>query len=153
MGSMYGRPWIQGIYFRLIKYIFTIIALICITTSCSTITKNPQTPLTIITVCAGSSKPAPAKCIISNPYMHKEVITPAVIAVGRSSHDLSIKCSIKDKVFGEAIIKSSFDVDSSGNLFFGGIVGLATDFVTGSAYKYQPKIQLLLDCKNLNILE
>ena len=133
----------------MIKNIFYIIALICITASCSTITKNPQTPLTIITVCAGSTEPVPAKCTISNPYMHKKIITPAVIAVGRSSHDLSIKCSIEDKVFGEAIIKSSIDLDAAGNVFFGGIVGLATDFVSGKAYEYQPKIQLLLDCKNL----
>ena len=77
-------------------------------------------------------------------------MTPAVIAVGRSSHDLSIKCSIANNVFGEAIIKSSFDLDSAGNIFFGGIVGLATDFVSGKAYEYQPKIQLLLDCKDLN---
>ena len=81
--------------------------------------------------------------------MHKEVTTPAVVAIGRSSYDLSIKCSIKDKVFGEAIIKSSFDLDSAGNIFFGGIIGLATDFVSGKAYEYQPKIQLLLDCKSL----
>ena len=123
--------------------------MICITASCSTITKNSQTPLTIITVCAGSTKPVTASCIISNPYMHKKITTPAVIAVGRSSHDLSIKCSIEDKVFGEAIIKSSFDLDAAGNVFFGGIVGLATDFASGKAYEYQPKIQLLLDCKNL----
>ena len=92
--------------------------MICITASCSTITKNSQTPLTIITVCAGSTKPVAASCIISNPYMHKKITTPAVIAVGRSSHDLSIKCSIEDKVFGEAIIKSSFDLDAAGNVFF-----------------------------------
>ena len=117
--------------------------------SCSTLTKNSQTPLTIITVCAGSSKPYPAKCIISNPYIHKEVITPAVIAIERSSHDLNISCSIDNKVFGEAVISSSTDVDVTGNILIGGVIGVVTDFVSGNAYEYQPKIQLLLDCKKL----
>ena len=134
----------------MIKNIFYILVFGCIIASCSTLTKNAQTPLTILTVCAGSSKPAPAKCIISNPYMHKEVMTPAIIAIDRSSYDLSIKCSIEDKVFGEAIIKSATDFDVAGNIFIGGIIGLATDFVSGNAYEYQPKIQLLLDCKDLN---
>ena len=117
--------------------------------SCSTLTKNPQTPLTIITVCAGSSKPFPAKCIISNPYIHKEVQTPAVVAIERSSYDLNISCSVNDKVFGEAVISSSTDLDVTGNILIGGIIGVATDFVSGNAYEYQQKIQLLLDCKNI----
>jgi len=117
--------------------------------SCSTLTKNPQTPLTIITVCAGSSKPFPAKCIISNPYIHKEVQTPAVVAIERSSYDLNISCSINNKIFGEAVISSNTDLDVAGNILIGGIIGVATDFVSGSAYEYQQKIQLLLDCKNI----
>ena len=117
--------------------------------SCSTLTKNPQTPLTIITVCAGSSKPFPAKCIISNPYIHKEVQTPAVVAIERSSYDLNISCSINNKIFGEAVISSNTDLDVAGNILIGGIIGVATDFVSGSAYEYQQNIQLLLDCKNI----
>ena len=117
--------------------------------SCSTLTKNPQTPLTIITVCAGSSKPFPAKCIISNPYIHKEVQTPAVVAIERSSYDLNISCSINNKVFGEAVISSNTDLDVAGIILIGGIIGVATDFVSGSAYEYQQNIQLLLDCKNI----
>ena len=118
--------------------------------SCSTLTKNSQTPLTIITVCGGSSKPYPAKCIVSNPYIHKEVITPAVIAIERSSHDLNISCSIDNKVFGEAVISSNTDLDVTGNILIGGVIGVVTDFVSGNAYEYQPKIQLLLDCKKLS---
>ncbi len=117
--------------------------------SCSTLTKNPQTPLTIITVCAGSSKPHPAQCIVSNPYIHKEVTTPAVVAIERSSHDLNIKCSIENKIFGEAIISSNTDLDVAGNIVIGGVIGVVTDFISGNAYEYQPKVQLLLDCKNL----
>ena len=118
--------------------------------SCSTLTKNSQTPLTIITVCGGSSKPYPAKCIVSNPYIHKEVITPAVIAIERSSHDLNISCSIDNKVFGQAVISSNTDLDVTGNILIGGVIGVVTDFVSGNAYEYQPKIQLLLDCKKLS---
>jgi len=117
--------------------------------SCSTLTKNPQTPLTIITVCAGSSKPYPAKCIISNPYIYKEVDTPAVIAIERSSYDLNISCTIDNNVFGEAVISSNTDLDVTGNILIGGVIGVITDFVSGNAYEYQPKIQLLLDCTNL----
>ena len=132
------------------KTIFYILLLSGVISSCSTLTKNPQTPLTILTVCAGSSKPVAAKCIISNPYIHKEVITPSVVAIERSSHDINIACSIDDKVFGEAIITSNTDLDVTGNILIGGIIGVVTDFISGNAYEYQPKIQLLLDCKKLN---
>ena len=126
------------------------VVILLLLASCSTLTKNPQTPLTVLTVCAGSSKPYPAKCIISNPYIHKEVITPAVVAIERSSHDLNISCSIDNKVFGEAVISSSTDIDVTGNILIGGVIGVVTDFVSGNAYEYQPKIQLLLDCKKLS---
>tara|TARA_B100000965_G_C19375918_1_gene662456 strand:+ start:238 stop:678 length:441 start_codon:yes stop_codon:yes gene_type:complete len=125
------------------------VVILLLLASCSTLTKNPQTPLTVLTVCAGSSKPYPAKCIISNPYIHKEVITPAVVAIERSSHDLNISCSIDNKVFGEAVISSSTDIDVTGNILIGGVIGVVTDFVSGNAYEYQPKIQLLLDCEKL----
>lgn len=133
----------------LIKKNILVAFLVIFLTSCSTLTKNPQTPLTIITVCAGSSKPYPAQCVVSNPYIHKEVTTPAVVAIERSSHDLNIKCSIDNKVFGEAIISSNTDLDVAGNIVIGGVIGVVTDFISGNAYEYQPKVQLLLDCNSL----
>ena len=62
---------------------------------------------------------------------------------------MNISCSINNKVFGEAVISSNTDLDVAGNILIGGIIGVATDFVSGSAYEYQQNIQLLLDCKNI----
>ena len=49
---------------------------------------------------------------------------------------------------GEVILNAKTDIDVVGNIMIGGVIGVVSDFASGTAYEYKPKVQMLLDCKD-----
>tara|TARA_B100001094_G_C18081831_1_gene745615 strand:+ start:879 stop:1049 length:171 start_codon:yes stop_codon:yes gene_type:complete len=52
------------------------------------------------------------------------------------------------KTKGEVILNAKTDIDVVGNIMIGGVIGVVSDFASGTAYGYKPKVQMLLDCKD-----
>ena len=83
-----------------------------------------------------TSDPSDAVCIIKGPKgFTTRITTPNGFAVSRGEGDLSIVCNKGDQV-GSALIKEQEAGWTSGNILFGGLVGLAVDAGTGKMWKY-----------------
>lgn len=46
------------------------------------------------------------------------------------------------------MLNAKTDIDVFGNIMIGGVIGVVSDFASGAAYEYKPKVQILLDCKD-----
>jgi len=113
---------------------------------CATIHSDPTQPITILAVCAGSSKPVEAECILYNDKGRKLITSPGTVAVPRSWSDLHIECRRQDAKKATAVLSSSGDGKILGNLIVGGLIGAAADAGSGAAFNYPNRVTVLMDC-------
>lgn len=113
---------------------------------CATITGNIGQPITVLAVCAGSSRTVEAECVVSNDSSRKIVTTPGTVLMPRSFEPLSVHCKREGASDGKAELQSSSNAQLVENIVFGGIIGVAVDAGTGAGFDYPEIVTLLMDC-------
>ena len=84
---------------------------------------------------AVSSVPSGAKVIVKGVYMGT---TPAVIKLKRNESNITLRFEKEGYEPVEVALNRSVDGWIAGNIIFGGLIGLAIDFISGGAYKLSP---------------
>ena len=99
-----------------------------------------------------ATKPSGARCeLMRNDQLVASVVTPTVIEVDKSRHDISVSC--KKSGYQEAF--GYFEASKSGYtwgnivLGAGAIVGWFVDTMTGAANEYQPDVTITLSGRAL----
>ena len=115
---------------KVVSHIVLIFICICITVGCATIMHGSNQDINI------SSTPNEAEVWIDGAHIGN---TPTNVTLKRKDiHTVTIK----KEGYKEArlMIKSETSAWLLGNIFFGGLLGLAVDLITGGAYYLEPEI-------------
>lgn len=98
---------------------------------------------------AVNTTPAKADCIIKRQGTALGEIekTPGSLVIEKSRDDLLIDCTKPGYDEGTAIDKSGVAGWTFANIIFGGLIGLAIDFGTGSINKYDTPVSVTLTPK------
>lgn len=110
--------------------------------SCSTIIEGSTDKVNVTT----SPQVQNARCDLKNGRGQWDVSSPGTTQVKKSKTDLQINC--QDPVNGATgtkTIESDVDAWYFGNIIFGGIIGLIVDPSTGSMWKYQSDVTVVLN--------
>ncbi len=70
------------------------------------------------------------------------MVTPGVATVARSKDDIRVECNAPGYETAIAVIPSSFEAWTAGNLVFGGVIGLGVDAATGAINEYPNSFQV-----------
>ncbi len=84
---------------------------------------------------AVNSVPSGAKVIVKGVHMGT---TPAVIELNRNESNIILRFEKEGYEPVEVVLNRSVDAWIAGNIIFGGLIGLAIDFISGAAYKLSP---------------
>ena len=68
--------------------------------------------------------------------------SPGTVTVSRSKHDINIRCTKDGYQEAAAVIPSSFEGWTLGNLLIGGIIGVGVDAATGAMNDYPNAFQV-----------
>ena len=98
---------------------------------------------------AVSSTPTGAKVIVKGVHM---ATTPAVIEFKRKESNIILRFEKEGYEPVEIALRRSTDGWIAGNIIFGGLIGLAIDFINGAAYKLTPaEVNAVLEKQGINI--
>jgi hypothetical protein len=134
-------------------YVFAIVIYFFISvlglSGCATVTMGTIQTITIKTV------PSGAKCTISREGKPLSIIfpTPGTVYKEKSSNSISVLCEKKDYLSKGGTIPAKFQEMTFGNILVGGLIGLATDAITGSINKYDPILTIILIPEEFNSAE
>jgi hypothetical protein len=73
--------------------------------------------------------------------------TPGTAFISKSRHDLAINCTLPGYYPGAAVLESSFQDMTYGNLIIGGLIGVLVDTSSGAIKQYPRSVIVLLDRK------
>jgi len=91
---------------------------------------------------AVNSVPSGAKVIVKGVQI---ATTPAVIELKRNESNIILRFEKEGYEPVEIALNRSVDGWIAGNIIFGGLIGLAVDFISGAAYKLSPsEVQAVL---------
>ena len=82
-----------------------------------------------------NSVPSGAKVMVKGVHM---ATTPAVIKLSRKESNIILRFEKEGYEPVEVALNRSVDGWIAGNIIFGGLIGLAIDFINGAAYKLSP---------------
>ena len=85
-----------------------------------------------------------AQCSLTSPDGSYSVVTPGAVTVGRSKHDIKVRCVKPGFSDGTAVIVSTAEGWTAGNIVVGGPVGLITDSATGAQNEYPKKLKVAM---------
>lgn len=124
MKQFFKKPkWI--VFFSLLGGIGAVLLL----TSCASIIHGTKQNLSV------SSMPSGAKVFVKGVHM---ATTPAVIELSRKESNIILRFEKEGYEPVEVALNRSVDGWIWGNIVFGGLIGLAVDFIDGAAYKLSP---------------
>lgn len=105
-------------------------------TGCATITKGASQSVTIAT------DPPGAACTLTREGAAIGVIspTPGTLQIEKDKDAISILCRKEGYFDGAAVLDSSFQGMTFGNLIFGGVIGVAVDGASGAMHSYPPML-------------
>jgi hypothetical protein len=83
-----------------------------------------------------------ANCTLNSPEGTWQLTSPASITLPRSKHDVQVRCTKEGYQEAAAVIPSSFEGWTLGNLVFGGVIGLGVDAATGALNDYPNAFQV-----------
>jgi hypothetical protein len=83
-----------------------------------------------------------AACRLQNNKGTWFVTTPGSVTVHRSYRDMEVSCTHEKHEPGSVVVKSSTKAMAFGNILIGGLIGVAVDVGTGSAYDYPTLISV-----------
>jgi len=90
---------------------------------------------------AVNSNPSGAKVIVMGAHL---ATTPAVIKLDRGDSNIILRFEKEGYEPVEIAMTKTVDGWIAGNIVFGGLIGLAIDFISGAAYKLKPD-EVLID--------
>lgn len=105
------------------------VGLVLLVAGCGTIIHGTRQKISV------SSVPSGAKVIVKGYHM---ATTPAVIELDRKESNIILRFEKEEYESVEVPLYRSVDGWVAGNCLFGGIIGLAIDFISGGAYKLSP---------------
>ena len=103
--------------------------LIVLVVSCATIIHGTRQEISV------NSMPSGAKVIVKGVHM---ATTPAVIELKRKESNIILRFEKEGYEPVDIALRRSVDGWIAGNIIFGGLIGLAVDFIDGAAYKLSP---------------
>ena len=71
-------------------------------------------------------------------------MTPGSVTVGRSKHDISVRCVKAGYQDGVGVISSQFEGWTAGNILVGGVVGWGVDAASGAQNEYPKNFQIAM---------
>ena len=105
------------------------IIIVIVIVSCATIIHGTRQEISV------NSMPSGAKVIVRGVHM---ATTPAVIELKRNQSNIVLRFEKEGYEPVEIALRRSVDGWIAGNIIFGGLIGLAIDFIDGAAYKLSP---------------
>lgn len=82
-----------------------------------------------------------ASCTLTNERGSFSTPSGAQATVKKSRTDLDVRCVDKRSgLKGKSKVESDVEAWAFGNLIFGGLIGLTTDWITGAAYNYPDRV-------------
>ncbi len=108
--------------------------------ACATIVEGDDQTVSVIT------DPPGARCELTRDGQTVGFVnpTPGSVALGKSSDHVSVRCEKDDHFDGAAVLASSFQGMTFGNIIFGGIIGVAVDAASGSMHQYPADVTVVL---------
>lgn len=83
-----------------------------------------------------------ATCVLSSPEGNWQITSPSSVTISRSKHDVQVRCTKEGYQDAAAVIPSTFEGWTLGNLIFGGVVGVGVDAATGALNDYPNAFQV-----------
>ena len=83
-----------------------------------------------------------ANCVLSSPEGSWQLVSPSSVTVSRSKHDIQVRCTKDGYQDAAAVIPSSFEGWTLGNIILGGIIGVGVDAATGAMNDYPNAFQV-----------
>ena len=111
--------------------------------ACSTIVEGTDQPVTIIT------QPAGAICTLERGGTSVAVVnpTPGTVQIDKSQDNIAILCSREEHQDSHAVLSSTFQSTTFGNILLGGFIGVAIDASSGAMNKYPSSVTVMLPPK------
>lgn len=85
-----------------------------------------------------------AQCSLTSSDGSYSVVTPGSVTVGRSRHDIKVRCVKQGYQDGISVVSSRFEEWTAGNLLVGGFVGLGVDAASGAQNEYPKNVQIVM---------
>ena len=105
------------------------IGTVLVVVSCASIIHGSRQDISV------NSVPSGAKVMVKGVHM---ATTPAVIELKRKESNIILRFEKEGYEPVEIALNRSVDGWIAGNIVFGGLIGLAIDFIDGAAYKLNP---------------
>lgn len=126
------------------KVVLNLVVMLALSGCCSIFKGSDQT----VNIATSNNKQVPAVVYTENGQQN--VILPQAVSVSRSSSDMTInvkenKCVKESRTIVESKVQPAF----WGNVISGGLLGSATDAMTGSMWKYDDNITVVVDEKDV----
>lgn len=83
---------------------------------------------------------AGAQCTLAQPDMKYYVTTPGTVTVKKSKHNITVTCKKDGFNDGVAVVPSTFEGATAGNIILGGLIGAGIDSSSGASNKYPNQI-------------
>jgi hypothetical protein len=83
-----------------------------------------------------------ANCTLSSPEGSWQLTSPGTATIQRSKHDVQVRCTKEGYQDAAAVIPSSFEGWTLGNIILGGLVGVVVDASTGAMNDYPNAFQV-----------
>src|SRR5689334_9040204 len=98
---------------------------------CATVVKGTDQQVSLDT----PGYPGATCTLTSNAFGMRRVVTPAVVDLPKSKHNVAVNCK-KGCAKGSGVISSGVEAMTAGNVIVGGVIGLGVDAATGAMNKY-----------------
>ncbi len=115
----------------MMKSIVVVVLVAGLSGGCASIVKGSSRPVQI-----SLEGPDQALCSVSNRKVDLKVQAPAVVSV-KPRGPLTVRCTAAGYADGTAVVNRDFAYWTLGNLFLGGVIGLAVDGATGAIAVYK----------------
>lgn len=115
---------------------------------CATVIGNSEQSVTVRTQC--KQQVFQRRCLASNDKGSWSFVTPATLAIPRSSEPLALQCESGLLDGSLAPVAAQPSLETLGNIVLGGLLGLAVDVKNEMAFAYPAEINIELPlCKFL----
>ncbi len=124
--------------------VISLFALHAILAGCSTIVEGDDQTVTIVT------DPAEATCVLTRGGETVGAVNPSPgsIVVEKGSDDIGVICKKAGHFDGAAVLASSVEGMTFGNILFGGLIGVAVDAGSGAMHRYPGSVTVVLTPKS-----
>lgn len=129
---------LRGTVMTLRLFAFFLVALVGLQLSaCASIVKGSSASVAVSTPPVSG-----ATCTLSSAEGSWQIVSPSSVTIPRSKNDVQVRCTKDGYQDAAAVIPSTFEGWTVGNLIFGGIIGVGVDAATGAMNDYPNAFQV-----------